>query len=159
MRLSDVPVGTRVILRENMDGGTGMIRETHYVRVGGDARYPSNVPVARVRAMQGIPGERLIWDTGERHAWSEATAAIQVLPASEAILLPQQSAPEEAAPNRRRITLIADPIKLFDSIMAMKGDCSSLGTRVFTAFMDPKDSMNLIGLLAAYGIEVETPDE
>lgn len=86
MRLSEVPVGERVILRENMDGETGMIRETHYVRVGGDARYPSNVNVARVRCIQGVPGERPRWDTGEYHAWSEASGAIQVEPVSTGVL-------------------------------------------------------------------------
>lgn len=118
MRLSDVPVGVRVILRENMDKGTGMIRETHYVRVGGDARYANNVPVARVRAMQGIPGERPIWDTGERHSWSEASGAIQVEPFETAILLaPVGAAPPAPSPFTNK--LVWSPEGLPDCMMVV----------------------------------------
>jgi hypothetical protein len=54
-RLADIPVGDMAMLVENIEHEQ---RWTVYQRRDGSVIYPNNVPVFRIRCVQGVPGER-----------------------------------------------------------------------------------------------------
>lgn len=58
-----------------------------------------------------------------------------------------------------RILLSVDRSKVFDALASMDGDTSSLGTRLVQIMLTPPNSIDRVGLLGVYGIEVEdAPD-
>ena len=86
MELKNAKEGERVFLREPYDDE---VRETHYIRRSDSisVRYPNNVPVARVRTIQGDPLHEgaARYDTGEHFTTDpgEADGRVPVLPVSE----------------------------------------------------------------------------
>jgi len=63
MQIKDAPVGTRVFISGPFTHPE--IRETHYVRLAGTATRERHVCVARVRTIQGVPGQRPKYDSSE----------------------------------------------------------------------------------------------
>jgi len=63
MQIKDTPIGSRVFISGPYTHPE--IRETHYVRLEGIATRERHVCVARVRTIQGVPGQRPKYDSGE----------------------------------------------------------------------------------------------
>lgn len=79
MKLADAAIGEPVIMVENMDGQE--VRWTVYQRRQGEAQYRGNVPVYRIRTIQGVLGLPPRYEReGAAGYPSEAHGAIPVLP-------------------------------------------------------------------------------
>lgn len=69
LKAVDLAPGTLFVIIEAMDNET---RWTHYQRLGGVASFsPNYICVARLRTVQGVPGERPRYDSGVRRTVSQ----------------------------------------------------------------------------------------
>lgn len=87
MKLSEAPIGLRVVMIDNAFDTE--VRWTHYERREGEAKFTTNpnkptafVCAYRLRTVQGTPGEKPRYDTGEHRTETEVDGRIEVLPAS-----------------------------------------------------------------------------
>jgi hypothetical protein len=80
-KLSDALIGQRVVVVEPIENE---VRWKHYERIEGHATFRHDyLPVRSLRAVQGRPGRKPRWDSGELSNLSEMPAAALVVDAKE----------------------------------------------------------------------------
>lgn len=81
MKLSDAKIDQHVVVIEPIEDE---VRWWHYIRRDGNAVFrPDYVPVTALRTVQGRPGEKPRYDSGELPTPSEMPGAAQVVDAAE----------------------------------------------------------------------------
>src|SRR4051812_14824180 len=89
MKLSEAPIGLRVVMADKTFDNE--VRSVHYERRDGEAKFTTNpakptafVPAYRLRTVQGVPGEKPRYDTGEYRVETEVDGRMIVVPVGEA---------------------------------------------------------------------------
>ncbi len=86
MKLSEAPLGARVVVLDNMEHEK---RWTTYRRIEGTAGFnPNFVCAERLRCQQGEPGRRPRYDTGDIVVQTEMDGRVPVIPEDELTLRP-----------------------------------------------------------------------